>query len=105
MSVVRDFTPDELWSWRSVLFVESTLALLLAGAAFGHFARRWHWPLRILGLGGLGLLFYLMIGQIKAFNLMVRVDAVSHVGVAVYALFIVGLLAVRHRERSSPKGA
>lgn len=92
-------TASDLLTWRALLAGQALFSLLMFGGMLGHFWRKLHWPLRLLGVGAMGVGVYVLAGQAKAYNLGIPFDGYSQLGVGAYALVIVGLLAVRRVER------
>ncbi len=88
---------------RGLLAAEAFVAVLLAGQWLGS---AWHdrgWPTRIILSGGIGILVYVLLGQVKAFNLDIPFDWFSVIGLGAYTVFLVGLIW-HTRERLLRRG-
>lgn len=105
MSIVQDLAASPLISWRGLLALQATLGLLMYGGMIGHFWRRLSWPLRYLSVAGGGVGVYVLLAQVKAFNLGIPSDGYSATGVVAYTAVITALLAVRYVERRRTKEA
>lgn len=92
----------ELWSLRGALFIDALVCVILCGDLAGVAWRRIPWPrliwqLRILMVGGLVTLVYVLAGQAKAFDLEIPFDGYSWVGLIGTTVINIGAVWTRHR--------
>jgi hypothetical protein len=84
--------PDVDVLLRAVLAGESLVAMLLAGHLLGSLWHERGWPVRVILVGALGVLAYVLAGQVKAYNLGIPFDAFSWIGLTAYAVLLSGLV-------------
>lgn len=89
---------------RGLLATEALIALLFAGQWVGAVWHERGWPARVILLGALGVLTYVLAGQAKAFNLDIPFDGFSYLGLAAYTVLLVGFAWHIARERRNRRG-
>lgn len=94
--------PDHIL--RGVLAFEALAALLLSGSFFGSIWPERGWPIRVICVGLFGVLVYVFVGQIKAFNLDIPFDGFSMVGLLAYSVLLSGFVWFTAREQRTRRG-
>ena len=75
---------------RGVLAAIAFTAVIIGGAVVGNLWHARSWPLRCITLGCLGVLVYVLAGQVKAYLIGIPFDGFSWVGVAAYVVLLGG---------------
>lgn len=94
--------PDVLL--RSVLTAEAFVAVLLMARFLGALWNHRKWPTRVIIIGVWLILFYVALGQVKAFYLHIVFDGFSLFGLFAYAVLLVGLIAYEVHESRTRRG-
>lgn len=89
---------------RGVLAIALLAAVLMSGPVGRRVVPHRGWPLRVLLVGMFILLIYLLVGQVKAFNLHIRFDWVSAIGLIGALTVDTGLAWFLRQQRRHERG-
>lgn len=85
---------------RGVLTALAFATLVLGGAVVGSIWAQRGWPMRLVSIGCLLLLVYVLAGQVKAFLIGIPFDYFSWVGVVAYTVLLTGCVwSIAHERR------